>query len=188
MDYQRSYIAPGWFRTLPTEREISVLKKLASQNEKKVERFNRKLYELELNTQSKEQADKMLVYYVMKTNEYVEAVNESAERACAGKLPARETIQYILGITCSIDTCIRQIDGKIYLLNNSRQLSPILKEILDIFHAIPRTVAGSRVPLYSGIRPPPVRSVPEPPESIFLRLCRWFFFGWTRNTGSGISG
>ncbi|CAZ82868.1 unnamed protein product [Tuber melanosporum] len=117
---------------LPTDGEILALQKLAERNERRVERLGIKLYELESKGLSREQADRKIVRYLMKATEFVEAVNERVEMACAGKLPAQATVQSVQQMVGSVDACVRRVDGQLYLLHTSRPFSPLLEEILGV--------------------------------------------------------
>ena len=174
------------FNTLPSERDILVLQRLAAENEKKVRRLGLKLYLLAFESLSRVQADRKLVPYLMKATEFVEEVNERAEVACTGKLPAQETIQFILRLMGSVDICVNLIDSQQHLLKTSQPLSPLPEEILDVilFEALSATEPkGANC---SHTHPTPVGNA-APPAGIWEMLCRWIFLGEAGDRGSGIS-
>lgn len=171
--------------TPPAAREILVLQTLAAQNEKKVRRLGLKLCLLALSSLSREQADRKLVPYLMEATEFVEEVNERAEMACAGKLPAQETIQSILRMMGSVDICMNPIDS--HLLNATQPLSPFPEEMLDVILSKALSAAEPKDALCSLTHPTRVGNTAAPPVGIWEMLCRWLFLGEAGDAGSGIS-
>ncbi|KAG0633970.1 hypothetical protein HOY80DRAFT_895686 [Tuber brumale] len=165
LTFEKAHPGAERINPLPTDGEVLALQKLAAKNERKVERLSLRLYILESNGLSRQQADRKLVPYFMKTTEFVETVNERVEMACAGKLPAQATIESIRQMVSSIDTCVRRVDDQLYLLNTSQPFSPLLEEILGVM--------SSQVP--SAGESKGVGNTTRPPVGILERIFRFIF-------------
>lgn len=186
LTHKKAHTSPERLNTLPAERERLVLQQLAAENERKVRRLSIKLYLLALDSLSREQADRKLVPYLMRATEFVETVNERAEIACTGKLPAQETIQSILRLMGSVDICMNLIDSQQHLLKVSQPLSPFPEETLEVILSEALSAAESKDAPCSRTHPTLVENT-APPAGIWEMLCGWFSLGEAGHMGNGIS-